>query len=449
MNSQRAHSVAIADSTVTHNQRPGRCGKHPRARPEPLGGPDMPEPYALESPAAPLTDPALLAAAGFLAGYSGTTRVGYTIDLKSWWAFCETNGLDVLDAKRPHVELFVRSMEEGSAEIQRIMVNEFPLRDDLVLTYRAEETDPIPCDADSSNVQAALERLPTIGAGNITVTGDQGCGWWAVMFTGRLANQALPLLGAQGFSFEGIDPKVAVERVARGRRPYARSTTGRRLSTVASFYKWCLDEEVIGRNPAANVRRPKISQDSTTLGLDRQELGQFLVEAGLAGGRDHALACLLGLNGLRVSEACNADIDYLGFERGHHTLIVDRKGGKRAIIPLAPRTHRAIALAIGERTSGPILLGPDGQRLDRYAAYRIVRRLARRAGIAHKVHPHCLRHAFITAALDAGVPLRDVQEAASHTDPRTTSRYDRHRVSLDRHAAYTVAAFVAGATNGR
>jgi len=55
------------------------------------------------------------------------------------------------------------------------------------------------------------------------------------------------------------------------------------------------------------------------------------------------------------------------------------------------------------------------------------------------------RHSFITAALDAGVPLRDVQEAASHADPRTTIRYDRARGSLDRHATYIVAAYVAGA----
>jgi integrase len=55
------------------------------------------------------------------------------------------------------------------------------------------------------------------------------------------------------------------------------------------------------------------------------------------------------------------------------------------------------------------------------------------------------RHSFITAALDAGVPLRDVQEAASHADPRTTIRYDRARQALDRHATYIVATFVAGA----
>ena len=83
--------------------------------------------------------------------------------------------------------------------------------------------------------------------------------------------------------------------------------------------------------------------------------------------------------------------------------------------------------------------------MDRYAADRTVKRLARRARITKRISPHTLRHSFITAAVDAGVPLRDVQEAASHPDPRPTMRYDRARQSLDRHATYIVAAFVAGA----
>ena len=65
--------------------------------------------------------------------------------------------------------------------------------------------------------------------------------------------------------------------------------------------------------------------------------------------------------------------------------------------------------------------------------------------VSQEDQPAHLRHAFITAALDAGVPLRDVQEAASHADPRTTMRYDGGRVSLDRHATYIVAAYLAGA----
>ncbi|MEQ8440204.1 MAG: tyrosine-type recombinase/integrase [Ilumatobacter fluminis] len=227
----------------------------------------------------------------------------------------------------------------------------------------------------------------------------------------------------------------------------ARSTISRRLSTICGFYRYCSQEAVIDRDPAAYVRRPKIDYESHTLGLDRNELGAFLVQAGLCGGRDHALMCLLALNGLRISEALGADIENLDYQRGHRTLFVHRKGHKTATIPLAPRTATSLDLYIGERTSGPIFLNADGtRRLDRHAAARIVRRLAKAAGIDKRISLHSLRHSFITAALDAGVPLRDVQEAASHADPRTTMRYDRGRGSLDRHATYIVATFVAGAS---
>jgi integrase len=140
-----------------------------------------------------------------------------------------------------------------------------------------------------------------------------------------------------------------------------------------------------------------------------------------------------------------ADIEHLGPERGHRTLTITRKGGRVITVPLAPRTARAIDLAIGERAGGPVFLAADGRRLDRHGAGRIVRKTARRAGIGKTLTPHTLRHAFITAALDAGVPLRDVQEAASHADPRTTMRYDRARSSLDRRATYIDAAYIAGA----
>ena len=202
---------------------------------------------------------------------------------------------------------------------------------------------------------------------------------------------------------------------------------------------------MIEHSPAVHVRRPRLEYESHATGLDRNELGSLLVAAGLSSARDHALVSLLALNGLRISEALGANIEALGLERGHRTLTVTRKGGKIVTLPLAPRTTRAVDLAIGERMDGPILLSTEGAPLDRHAAGRIVRRVARRAGITKRVGPHTLRHAFITAALDAGVPLRDVQEAASHADPRATMRYDRGRVSLDRHATYIVATFVAGA----
>ena len=283
-----------------------------------------------------------VALGGFLAGYSGNTRVAYRQDLHQFVAWCNARGLAIFEVRRVHIELFARSLE---------------------------------------------------------------------------------------------------------RQGRARATVARRLSTITGFYRYCVEEELVTRSPAVNVRRPKIPYESTISGLDRNELGAFLVQAGLAGGRDHALACLLALNGLRVSEALGADIEDLGMERGHHTLLVRRKGGRTVIVPMAPRTARTVYLAVGDRTTGPIFLMRDGTtRMSRHAATRVVRRCAKRAGIDKKISPHSLRHAFITAALDAGVPLRDVQEAASHADPRTTMRYDRARRSLDRHATYIVATFVAGAS---
>jgi site-specific recombinase XerD len=225
----------------------------------------------------------------------------------------------------------------------------------------------------------------------------------------------------------------------------ARATVTRRLSTIAGLYKYAVEEDLLGHSPAAHVRRPRLDYESHATGLDRNEVGALLVAAGLGTATEHALVSLLALNGLRVSEATGADIEALGTERGHRTLAITRKGGKKATIPLAPRTARAIDLAIGERCQGPIFRTATGERLDRHGAGRLVRRVARRAGLAKNIGPHTLRHAFITAALDAGVPLRDVQEAASHADPRTTMRYDRARVSLDRHATYIVAAYLAGA----
>lgn len=228
-------------------------------------------------------------------------------------------------------------------------------------------------------------------------------------------------------------------------RGLAKATIGRRLSTLAGFYRVAVIDGRLERSPLEFVRRPKISDESPTLGLDRMELGAFIAQGAAAGPVDHALACLLGLLGLRVGEACSINIEDLGFERGHRTVTVVGKGSKIARIPLPPRVGRAIDQAAGERLAGPLLLSRTGRRLDRHAATRIVNRLAKRAGIAKHISPHSLRHSFITAALDAGVPLRDVQIAARHADPRTTTRYDRARDNLDRHASYVVTAFIAGA----
>ena len=223
-----------------------------------------------------------------------------------------------------------------------------------------------------------------------------------------------------------------------------RSTVGRRLSTLASFYRYCEQEQLIDRNPALNVRRPKVDYESRTLGLDRNELGAFLVQAGLASARDHALASLLALNGLRISEALGTDIGDLDFDRGHRTLRIVRKGGKHATVPLAPRTSRAwtctsenappARCSLVNTVAGWIAAPPIGQSSVWLGG----------PGSPSGSHPTaCDTRSSRPPSTPASPPRR-----AGGGQPRRPPHHHALRPgspTLDRHATYVVAAFVAGA----
>lgn len=255
----------------------------------------------------------------------------------------------------------------------------------------------------------------------------------------------------------GVDPMQAhrahVDAYARtlaevpdaADRTRSPSTVARHLSALSGFYRYAVAEDVMARNPVANVKRPKVGIDTVSTGLDKNELVALIRAAEADGPRSLALVLLLGLNGLRVSEALGADVTDLGTERGHRVLAVTRKGGRRATVPLAPRTADALDGYVGERSDGPVFVTGTGRRWHRSEAWRVLRRLARDAvpDKAVSLHPHDLRHAFVTLSLDAGASLRDVQDAAGHADPRTTRRYDRARHNLDKHPTYALAGLVA------
>lgn len=224
------------------------------------------------------------------------------------------------------------------------------------------------------------------------------------------------------------------------------SSVNARLTMLKGFYRYCVEEGCIVQSPAEKVKVPKIQRDETKLiGITRLELSTLLQVAKNTSPEKWALVSLLGLMGLRVSEAISINVENIhGENRGYRTLNIVGKGGKPATIPITVPVARALDSAAAERTSGPLLFRLDGQRLDRRCAYRWIKQLAIKAGLNDKnVHPHTLRHAFVTLSLDAGVPLRDVQYAARHSDPRMTERYDRARGSLDRHAVHYLSAYIA------
>jgi integrase/recombinase XerD len=228
---------------------------------------------------------------------------------------------------------------------------------------------------------------------------------------------------------QNLDPLAAVradiERYVRWLqdvRRYKPSTVSRRLSVVVGFYRVCVIDQILPHSPADYVRRPTVPAESPTLGLGHLQFEALITTARLsANPNDFALVALLGLLGLRIFEACGASINDLGEEHGHRVLRVRGKGGSVVLVPLPPAVARAIDRAVDGRTDGPILRSTLGTRMDRHAATRRLKRLATTAGVRiPRMHPHMLRHTFVTTMLDAGVSLRDVQIAARHADPRTT-----------------------------
>ncbi|GIE98799.1 tyrosine-type recombinase/integrase [Paractinoplanes rishiriensis] len=249
----------------------------------------------------------------------------------------------------------------------------------------------------------------------------------------------------------GVDPLRAsfldVNAYARGleSQSLAASTVARKLSGLSSWYDFLVKLRAVDLNPVGGADRPYVSRDhSVTVGLTPEEVDALLVAADAAGPRNRAVITLLADLGLRVGEVVGLDLADVGWERGHRTVRFVGKGGRprRRVLTAGAGAALDDYLASRGPDDGPLFVTASGGRIDRHAVFRLVRRLAKEAGIpaAERLSPHSLRHAFATTARAEGVPLEDVQDAMGHADPRTTRRYDRDRHNLDRDPAYTIAA---------
>ena len=133
---------------------------------------------------------------------------------------------------------------------------------------------------------------------------------------------------------------------------YAPATVSRRFCTVASFLRYAVIDGLIPTNPADAVTRPKVEwQGQKRTVLHPLEFAALLAAARSAGGCDHAMVALLGMIGLRVSEACHADIDDIRYQSGYEILHVIGKGSKPADIPLPIPVLRAIRDAVGDQST--------------------------------------------------------------------------------------------------
>ncbi len=231
---------------------------------------------------------------------------------------------------------------------------------------------------------------------------------------------------------------------------YADATQHRKLCSVSSFYRFATENHghIIGTNPAANVKRPKVANESTTVALELDELRALLRVADDTGLWESAFVRMVFYSGARISEICNATVPDLRWERGSRTLWVVRKGGQRLRLVIPTPAADALAAHLGERRTGALFTARGGRPLLRQTAAAKLGKLVRAAGIVDadgqpkRITPHSLRHTAVTLALDSGADIREVQRMVGHTKLDTTMRYDRSRSAVDRSPTHGLAATV-------
>ncbi|MFH9606922.1 tyrosine-type recombinase/integrase [Streptomyces sp. NPDC017448] len=203
------------------------------------------------------------------------------------------------------------------------------------------------------------------------------------------------------------------------------STVRRRMSAVGGMYEWALRSNLHTRNPEWAVDRPKVGDNVQYTGLDLVDLKELAHQARLRPVRTTAVVSTLMTTGIRVSELCNACIEGLVRVGPKVMLRVVRKGGKPDLVEIPEGTHRALLASFNGRTSGPLILGERGKAISRHVVWRMIRTLGDEAlpHLAGKLHPHDLRHSFVSLVLLLTRDVRIGRDRAGHKDINHTLRY--------------------------
>ncbi|MBT0665390.1 tyrosine recombinase XerC [Geobacter pelophilus] len=220
-------------------------------------------------------------------------------------------------------------------------------------------------------------------------------------------------------------------KLAKG---HARSSIGRKLAAIRSWYRYLVRQGRMEQNPAELVSTPKkektvpyhLSIDDVTALVEAPTGTEPLVL------RDRAILELLYSSGVRVSELTGLNIAALDLDAG--LVKVLGKGGKERIVPLGSHAVKAIAAYLQalppEQLDRALFLNFRGSRLTRRSVARIVDRYILNLATMKKVSPHSLRHTFATHLLESGVDLRAIQELLGHSSLSTTQKYTH--VNIDR-----------------
>lgn len=222
-------------------------------------------------------------------------------------------------------------------------------------------------------------------------------------------------------------------------RGLAASTIARKTSTVKSYHKFLVRENLVSADPSQSVgipRKPEKLPDVLSVEQICSLLDSLPYSTPIEIRNAAILETLYGC-GLRVSELVGLDLDRVRFDEG--TLRVRGKGEKERLVPFsgtaASRVRdyldrsRPYLTCSKPHPSAALFLNARGGRLSRQSVHSITERAGRLVGIKN-LHPHTLRHSFATHLLEGGADLRSIQEMLGHSDISTTQIYTHVQTSL-------------------
>lgn len=218
-------------------------------------------------------------------------------------------------------------------------------------------------------------------------------------------------------------------------RRVAASTTSRRITALAGFFRWAIRSGLAASNPTDELRRPR-KQRSLPRPLSPQQVVDLLDSArqdtSFTGMRTWALLEAAYAIGARIGELLALTVTDLNLDAG--TVFLEGKGRKQRHVPITRAGARALTTWLARRddrlrrkcrdTLCPwVFPTMGGQQLSRNKAIADVRAAGRAAGIAGRVTPHMLRHSYATHLHENGMELEKLQRLLGHEDISTTMGY--------------------------
>jgi integrase/recombinase XerD len=217
------------------------------------------------------------------------------------------------------------------------------------------------------------------------------------------------------------------------------STIGKKLSVLKSFFSWLAGEELVQKDPTAKLKPPK-TEKRLPKALLIEEL-EMLREA-CKSVRQRAFLEVMYATGCRLSEIRQLNISDINMQAMSTTVI--GKGNKEREVYLSPRAFYHLNKYLNSRKDDCEALFVTERKPHRRLTNRSIQdeiwKIAKNAGLRHKVSPHVLRHTFATLTLNNGAELVAVQELLGHSSPETTLRYARitEERKRDQHKKYLV-----------